>query len=338
VLNVSVSIREDQIAKIIAEQKPKRIGIQAPDGLLNVVLGLAERIEERHGVEAMILFDPSYGTCDLMNLDARRLGLDLILNLGHSVGVDKIGKYTFLVDVEYNVDFKPVLNLAVEQFKGTFSRVGVVTISNHKAQLDFAVEYLNEKGMAAVKSESEGTLFDGQVFGCNYHSARSIARDVDAFFFLGQSRFHAIGVRLNTRKPTYMLDPFFNSVEDVVKEAEHLERKAILSVLKAKDAERIGIVISMKEGQLFRRQAEEIRNRLTGLGKKTYLFHMREITAQRVAAIRGIDAFVETACPRLALDNEEFDRPMLSYDEALGLIRLLEGRELGDMFGSGFWV
>jgi 2-(3-amino-3-carboxypropyl)histidine synthase len=337
VLNVSVLIREDQISKIMAEQKPKKIGIQAPDGLLNTVLGLAEMIEEKHGVETMILYDPSYGTCDLMNLDARRLGLDLVLNLGHSVGVDKIGD-TYLVDVEYNVDFRPVLDLALEQFKGKFSRIGVVTISNHKSQLDAAVMYLTDKGLSAVKGESEGMLFDGQVFGCNYYSARNIIKDVDAFFFLGQSRFHAIGVRLNTRKPTFMLDPFFNLVEDMDKEAEHVERKAILSVLKARDAERIGVIVSMKEGQLFRKQAEEIRDRLTGLGKKTYLFHLREVNAKRVAAIRGVDAFVETACPRVALDNEDFDRPVLSYEQALGLIRLLEGKELGDMFNSGFWV
>jgi 2-(3-amino-3-carboxypropyl)histidine synthase len=213
-----------------------------------------------------------------------------------------------------------------------------VTISNHKSQLDAAVAYLCDRGLSAVKGESEGMLFDGQVFGCNYYSARNITKDVDAFFFLGQSRFHAIGVRLSTRKPTFMLDPFFNLVEDMDKEADLVERKAILSVLKAREAERIGIIVSMKEGQLFRKQAEEIRDRLTRLGKKTYLFHLREVNAQRVAAIRGIDAFVETACPRVAVDNEDFDRPMLSYEQALGLIRLLEGKELGDMFNSGFWV
>jgi 2-(3-amino-3-carboxypropyl)histidine synthase len=295
-------------------------------------------IETKYGIETMILFDPSYGLCDLMNLDARRLGLDLVFNLGHSAGIDKIGKYTYLIDAEYNVDFRPVLGLAVDRFRGAFSKVGVVTISNHKTQLDSSIEYLNANGLPAVKGEGEGMLFGGQVFGCNYYSAQDITKDVDAFFFLGQSRFHAIGVRLNTRKPTYMLDPFSDSIEDITKDAEYVERRAILSVLKAKEAERIGVILSTKEGQLFRKQAEEIRKELMRVGKKTYLFHLREITAQRVAAIKGIDAFVETACPRVALDNEEFDRPVLSYEQALGLIRLLEGRELGDMFASGFWV
>ena len=335
---MSVSIRDDQVSKIIEEKKPKKIGIQAPDGLLNTVLELADKIEKEHGVETMVLFDPSYGTCDLMNFDAKRLGLDLILNLGHSVSVGRIGKYTYLVDVEYTVDFEPVLDQAIARFRGKFAKVGVVTISNHKSQLDQAIAYLNQHGIAATKGESEGMLFDGQVFGCNYYSVRSIAGDVDAFFFLGQSRFHAVGVCLNSRRPTFMLDPFFNQIEDMAEEANHIERKAILSVLKAKEAERIGVIVSMKEGQLFRKQAEEIRKELTKLGKKTYLFHLREIEPQRLAAIRGVDAFVETACPRVALDNEGFDRPVLSYEQAKGLIRLLEGREMGDMFSSGFWV
>ncbi len=74
-LDVSISIREDQVSRIIAEQKPKKIGIQAPDGLLNVVLDFAERLEQQHGVETMILFDPSYGTCDLDEPRCQAVGL-----------------------------------------------------------------------------------------------------------------------------------------------------------------------------------------------------------------------------------------------------------------------
>lgn len=337
-LEVSAIIREEQIQNIIMREKPKRIGIQAPDGLIGSVLALSDSIESRYGVETVILFDPSYGICDLSNLDAERIGLDLVINLGHSVNTERVGKYTFLIDVEYDVDFIPVLDKAIAQFKGRLNKVGVLTISNHKAQLDLIIRYLTDRGIKAIRGPGHGVLFGGQVFGCNYYNAKDLVEDVDAFFFYGQSRFHAIGVRLVTRKPTYLLDPFFNVIEDVTSGAELIERKAILSVLKAKEARTVGIIVSLKEGQFFMKQALELKEKLSSFGKKVFLFTMREITAQRLRTIKGVDAFLETACPRVALDDEEFDRPVLSYDQGLALIRLLEGGELGDMFGSPFWV
>ena len=337
-LDVGVRIREEQIYRIIEKEKPRRVGLEAPDGLVNVLLSLSDSIEKKYGVKSVILFDPTYGICDLANLSGKRLGLDLIFNVGHSVGVEKIGKHTYFIDAEYEVDFRPVLDKAVRMLSGRFSKVGVITISNNKSQIDGAITYLNENGLKAVKGVAEGILFDGQIFGCNYYSAKNIVKEVDGFVFLGQSRFHSIGVSLTTRKPTFMLDPFFNMVEDVENEAKLIERKAILAVLKAKDATSIGIIMSIKEGQLFRRRAEEIKEKLSRLGKKTYMYTMREITPDRLKSVIGIDAFVETACPRISLDNEGFGKPILSYEQGLGLIRLLEGKELGDMFGSGLWM
>lgn len=337
-LEVSIRIREDQIEQIIERERPKRVGLQAPDGLVNKLLELSENIEKKHPVEVVMLLDPSYGTCDLSNFDAKRLGLDLVFNLGHSVNIPKIGSSTYMIDVTYDVDFRPTLNKLVDRIDGMYRRVGVTTISNHRLQLKTAVDYLNTHGLKAVIGHSEGFLFDGQVFGCNYFSAKTIVNDVDAFVFLGQSRFHAVGIRLCTRKPTYMLDPFMNEVEEMSEEADHIERRAILSVLKAKDAQTFGIIVGVKEGQFFKKQAEELRDRLSRLGKKTFMFSMREVTAHRLKVIRDVDVFIETACPRVGLDDEDFDRPMLSYEQGLGLIRLLEGKELGDMFDSGFWV
>nr|AIE93822.1 diphthamide synthase subunit (dph2) [uncultured marine thaumarchaeote AD1000_40_H03] len=50
---------------------------------------------------------------------------------------------------------------------------------------------------------------------------------VDANLFLGQSNFHAAGIALSTKKPTYVLDPYFNEVRDVSKFAQTLEKKQL---------------------------------------------------------------------------------------------------------------
>ncbi len=338
-LDVSLVIREEQIDKILSQERPKRIGLEAPDGLLSALVPLAKRIEERYGVETVILLDHTWGTCDLVNFDAKRLGVDLVLNIGHSIGVEKLGRYTYLIDAEYDVDFGQVLEHAAAVIKRkNLEPVGVVTISNHKSYIMEAIHRLQKLGIDARKGEAEGALFDGQVFGCNFHSARNIAKDVNSFIFLGQSRFHAMGVYLATRRPTFMADPFFNEVVDVNPEGDKFERKAILSIYKAKDANTIGIITSLKEGQFFRSQAYKVKSDLESLGRNVVMFSLREITAERLQAIRNVDAFIETACPRVAMDNENFDRPVLSYQQALGLIRLIKGEDLGDIFDYSFWV
>jgi 2-(3-amino-3-carboxypropyl)histidine synthase len=339
VLEVSLQIRESQIQKIMEKEKPKSVAFQAPDGLLTDVVRLAGEVERKYGVETVILLDPTWGTCDLANFDAKRLGVDLIFNIGHSVNTEKLGRYTYMIDAEYEVNFRPSLDKAISLIKERgFRRVGVVTISNHKSQLNWVVEYLRKKEIDAIKGVAEGALFDGQVFGCNYHSARNIAEEVDCFLFLGQSRFHAIGVYLSTRRPTFMVDPFFNEVVDMMKEAQTFEKKAVLSILRAKEAKSIGIISSLKEGQYFRKQAVELKKELEKLGKVVFMFSLREITAERLRAVRGVEAFIETACPRVSLDHDGFDRPVLSYQQALGLIRVLKGKDVGDIFDYSFWV
>ncbi|MEM0287523.1 MAG: diphthamide biosynthesis enzyme Dph2 [Nitrososphaerota archaeon] len=336
---MSIIISQDQIDEIIQRERPRRIGLQAPDGLINQVLNIANDISKRYGVETIILLDTTWGTCDINNLDARRLGLDLIINIGHSLRTQKIGSYTYLVSAEYDVDFRNVLEKTATLLKKKgIKNVGVVTISNHKSQIDTCISYLNQLGFYTEKGIAEGPLFDGQVFGCNFYSARNISDKVDAFLFLGQSRFHALGVCLSTRKMTFMVDPFFNEVVDITEEAKLFERKAILSIYKAKDASSFGVIMSLKEGQFFRNQALEVKEELERLGRSVQLFSLREIRSDRLKILKGIDAFIETACPRIALDHEDFDKPMLSYQQAMGLIRLLKGQDIGDVFNYPFWV
>ena len=52
------------------------------------------------------------------------------------------------------------------------------------------------------------------------------------------------------------------------------------------------------------------------------LIAMTEITDERLPPIQRIDAFVQVACPRIAIDDR-FKKPMLSVPQDLALIKLL---------------
>ena len=53
--------------------------------------------------------------------------------------------------------------------------------------------------------------------------------------------------------------------------------------------------------------------------------------------LRGIDAFVQVACPRIATDNE-FDMPVLSTPQALAMLRVLRGEQIGDYLQTPHWL
>ena len=142
--------------------------------------------------------------------------------------------------------------------KSKFKNISLVTDSQHIHQISRVKEIFEENGFSVVIGKGKGQLNDAQVFGCEFYPAHNIATILSKYFiFLGQSRFHSIGVALSTEKPTYMLDPYFEEFLLINEEAEVIKKKSILSVYKALDARKIGIIIGLKEGQFANIKAIE---------------------------------------------------------------------------------
>ena len=169
---------------------------------------------------------------------------------------------------------------------------------------------------------------DGQVFGCEFYPAHNAKEEsAEAHVFLGQSNFHAAGIALATGLPTYVLDPYFNEVREISEFAQKLRRKATLAIYKAAEAANFGVIVGLKEGQLSKTFALKIKRGLEDAGKNVQLFAMTDITNERLANIRGMDAFVQVACPRISTDNK-FDKPVLSTPQAKALLRILNGQDI----------
>jgi 2-(3-amino-3-carboxypropyl)histidine synthase len=88
--------------------------------------------------------------------------------------------------------------------------------------------------------------YPGQVIGCDYSNAISIAKDVEAFLFIGGGQFHALGVALSTSKPTVVADPFDDTSFSVDKEAEKIFKQRWAMIEDAKEAKNFGVLLGMK--------------------------------------------------------------------------------------------
>jgi 2-(3-amino-3-carboxypropyl)histidine synthase len=313
----------------------KTVLIVAPDGLLKKAYELASILEARN-VEVVISGEACYGACDLKEDVAEAIKADMILHIGHGLRVSRAGKRTFFLVAEDGVEFNKVIEKAAQILR-QFSRVGLYTITQHLHKLAEA-KALFEKYGFKVKISDGGKLSHGQIIGCEFQPAYLIKDEVDAFIFLGQSRFHAAALALSTCKPTYMLDPYLEEVIDVTPLAEDLWKRSLLAVYKAREAEKFGIIIGLREGQMKIGQAKHIREELTKHGKESTLIAMREISAERINTFTWFDAFIQTACPRISVDGSGFNRPVLSIPQAYALLNLLKGKDVGDFLSTPTWV
>ncbi len=220
---------------------------------------------------------------------------------------------------------------------GKFKTVSLLTDSQHLHQIESTKKIFEDQGYSVIIGRGKGQLRDAQVFGCEFYPAYNIQKKVDAYIFLGQSMFHSASVAMSTEKPTFMLDPYFEEYTQVNEFAQGLQKRAILSIYKALDAEKIGIVIGLKEGQFSHVRALELKKEFEKLGKKVQMIALTEITDDRMQVFKGIDAFVQVACPRIATDNH-FKKPMLSVPQALALIKLLKKEPIDDFLKVQHWL
>ena len=330
-----IIIDEEKIFKIISERKPITVAINGPDGIIPKIQETARRIMEKFDIPAFVLGDTTWGTCDLNSNGAKVLGAEILFNVGHTNKLDTFENDVIMIDAFDNISFDKVLPKCIEKFNG--KTISLITDSQHLHEVEHVKKFLEENNVSVKIGKGKGQLNDGQVFGCEFYPAVETKDNVDGNLFLGQSNFHAAGIALSTKKPTFVLDPYFNEIRDVTEFANKLEKKATLTVFKAADAQVFGIIIGLKEGQFAILTALKFKKELEILGKTVQLFALTDITNDRLKNFTGIDAFIQVACPRISTDNQ-FDKPVLSTPQANALLKVLRNEEIDDYLEIPHWL
>ena len=330
-----IVIDEKKIFDEIEKRKPLSVALNGPDGILPKIQETATRIMEKFGIPAYVLADSCFGTCDINTNGAKVLGAEILFHIGHTVNSTSFGSDTVLVDAFDNVSFDDVARKCADELEG--KTVSLVTDSQHLHEVEKAKVILEEHGITVKIGKGKGQLNDGQVFGCEFYPVMETRDAVDANVFLGQSNFHAAGIALATNKPTYVLDPYFNEIREVTEFAQKLQKKAILSVYKAAEADSFGIIVGLKEGQFSKTTALRFKKELESLGKKVQLFALTEITDDRLRNLKRIDAFIQVACPRISTDNQ-FDKPVLSTPQANALVKILRKESIEGFLQIPHWL
>jgi len=330
-----IVIDEARIFREIEEKNTASVSLNGPDGILPQVQEMAIKISKKFGIPAYVLADTTWGTCDLNTNGAKILGSEIQFNIGHTINTESLEKNLVLIDAFDDVEFDSVAQKCLELLKGKI--ISLVTDSQHLHQVDKVEKILTENGIKVKIGKGKGQLNDGQVFGCEFYPASQLKKEVDAYVFLGQSNFHAAGIALSTNLPTYVLDPYFNEVREVTEFAQKLKKKATLAIYKAADAKSFGVIVGLKEGQLSKVFALKIKQELEKEGKEVQLFALTDITNERLKNLKGVDAFIQVACPRISTDNQ-FDKPVLSTPQANALLKILRKESIDEYLEIPHWL
>jgi len=330
-----IVIDEARIFREIEEKNPASVSLNGPDGILPQVQEMAIKISKKFGIPAYVLADTTWGTCDLNTNGAKILGSEIQFNIGHTINTESLEKNLVLIDAFDDVEFDSVAQKCLDLLKGKI--ISLVTDSQHLHQVDKVEKILTDGGINVKIGKGKGQLNDGQVFGCEFYPASQLKKEVDAYVFLGQSNFHAAGIALSTNLPTYVLDPYFNEVREVTEFAQKLKKKATLAIYKAADAKSFGVIVGLKEGQLSKVFALKIKQELEKEGKEVQLFALTDITNERLRNLKGVDAFIQVACPRISTDNQ-FDKPVLSTPQANALLKILRKESIDEYLEIPHWL
>lgn len=305
---------EERIKQEINNLEAKRVLIQLPEGLKPEATRLAKVIEKA-GSLALISGDPCYGACDIAVNEAQTLEVDLIVHFGHAKLVKHEPIPTIYVEARAAVNIEEAVNKALPLLT-QYTKIGLTTSVQHLQTLNEARELLVRAGKTVIIGEAGRVSYAGQVIGCDYSNVKSIADEVEAYLFVGGGMFHALGVALSTFKPTFVADPYDNRAFSVQADAQKLLKQHWACIEEAKKAKTFGIIIGIKPGQKHLDQALKAKEIVEKQGKTAYLLAAREVTPETLLAFPTIEAYVNTACPRISLDAPgKFSKPILTLNE-----------------------
>ncbi len=299
-----------------------RILLQFPEGLKQKALEHARKLEEE-GHEVFISASPTFGACDLALDEARSLKVDKLVHYGHA----EFQHVDFNVEyISYEIDAPlDLLPESLEIIKD-YKKIGLVTTIQHTHQLEKVKAFYEKNGHEVIIGKPYGfAKKPGQILGCDIGSAATINGKVDAFVYFGGGIFHPLGAVLATMKPFFVVEPFQGKIERFDRYRALYAKKSRAKILRSLDAKRIGILMSTKNGQHNMGLAKILKEKMEKAGMSAGILVANTFDFESLDNMLEFDAFVNTACPRIAVDDTDRTRkPLLSANELMELLKIKE--------------
>jgi 2-(3-amino-3-carboxypropyl)histidine synthase len=259
---------------------------------------------EKNGIKCFLSIEPCFGACDLRDEEAKKLGCDLLIHIGH----EDFGLKTVLPVIyeTYEIDFNPIKLLKKNFDKLNFKKITLVSSIQFLPSLRKAKKFLESRGKIVYIA--------GKILGCDQSPALKFEKKTDCYLFIGSGIFHPLAIAVKTEKPVFVLDIELSRFIDMEEYKKRYEKIKFAQIEKAKEFKNFGIFLSTKKGQFNLRVAEEVKAKIESKGKNAYIIVGDQITPEKIAGLK-IDCIINTACPRISEDFKNFGKIILNPDD-----------------------
>lgn len=293
----------DEKKLLEAAENNKKISIKMPEGFINYATTIIQFFKN-NGIEAKLIADPCYGACDFLSPPKEKT---ICIGEAEMPYLKKVYRNVSFIEARYNFNLK-----FLDRLPRLSKKIGLASITPFIHKLDEIKKFLEREGKNVyIGKKSRRTKYDGQILGCDFSSATSIAGLIDEFLFIGDGFFHPLGLAIATKKKVIAANPISGQIENMGKIKEKTMKQRYAAISLAMDKKSVGIIIGEKLGQRRFELAKKLKKLAEKNGIEAYLIMANNITP--AIDYIGVDFFVSTACPRVAIDDaKNFKKPILT--------------------------
>jgi len=302
--------------KTIKKEGCKTVALQLPEGLKSYASKIIENMENETGATVIISADPCFGACDNANYGLKNLGVEFVIQIGHTPipELKDLPIPTVFINALSTNDVTKVVEKSIPQLEGR--RIGIVTTAQHIHMLDVAKDILEKHNFEPIVSKGDERISaKGQILGCNFSAGMNIVDEVDSFLFVGSGNFHPVGLSLSSKKPVIVANPYENNVkkQELQGLKDTILRQRYGAIANSKNAKKFGILIGLKQGQQRMELSYKIKELLDDYNKKSIFIAMDHFSPDVLQSFRDVDCFVSTSCPRIAIDDYlQYETPIIT--------------------------
>ena len=301
----------DNIVAWIRDGGYTSVALQLPEGLKIRATEISDYLTEKTGVETLIVGLPCYGACDLYDYRGKT---DALVHFGHSP-IPSQGDDPNVLYIESRSDADVNDNI-LDLLSGLPERIGLLATIQYLDLIPKVKSILEKSGRKVFVGTGDRRIaYPGQVLGCNCSSAEAVLDEVDAFLFIGEGDFHPLAAAFGIKKDVIVLNPVTSEIRSMAEVRDRILRKRFAAIQTAKNAQSFLVIVCSKVGQNRSEEADRAIEKIRSHGLKAYKAILEEITPLSLLSYR-VDAYVNTACPRVAMDDSaKYNHPMITLTE-----------------------
>ncbi len=206
------------------------------------------------------------------------------------------------LEYDFEVDYSKLFEICDGK------RIGICATVQYLNKAKEIESKLKERRIEVIEGICASTGEKFQVLGCDITACN---KEVDLFLFIGGGKFHPIWIQYKTNKKVF--DVISNEFVDE-SEVQKLRNYIKSTYVKFLSANRVGIIVSLKQGQNRIELAKSLRKKFPK--KKFYIFVMEEVDPNQLNDY-PVDIWINTACPRLIDERDKFLKPIMNVGDLL---------------------